>query len=111
MAGNLIRRPQAKRLTCMRTGCGGPRQKALLLEWEDTRAGKSPMRAFVGLEVCSPCAWSIKRPTEVMKKEALEQVRETIVSHGIGSPKKEAGVRYCDIDHPEYVKFKKIRGL
>lgn len=101
----------AGKLTCQREGCGGPRQVALLIEWESTVAGKSPMRAYTGLEVCRPCAWKIRQPTEVFKKEFLEKLRESIAKAGIGSPKREASVRYCAVTHPEYLRFRRMRGL
>lgn len=101
----------AGKLICQRSGCGGPRQVALLLEWESTRAGKSPMRAFTGLEVCRPCAWKIKHPTEVFQKEFLEKLRESIAQSGIGSPQKTAAVRYCGLNHPDFLKYKRMRGM
>lgn len=101
----------ARKLTCQRTGCDGPRQVAMLIEWESTRAGASPMRAFTGLELCRPCAWKIKSPTDLLQKEFLEKLRESIAQAGIGSPKKDPAVRYCAITHPEFLRYKRLRGL
>lgn len=97
----------------MRKGCEAGRVKALLVEWTDTRPGKPPMRAYTGLEVCAPCAWLAgKSPvTKIVSEKLLKEIRDAMAATGQYSPSNEATVRYCDVTHPEYRKFRTLRGL
>lgn len=81
-----------------------------MIEWGSTLAGKPPMHMFTGLEVCRPCAWKIKNPVEIFPKETLENLRRSIADSGIGSPRPDAAVRYCNLTHPDYLRFQKMRG-